>query len=188
MTPEEVLQLLQKTGALLEGHFILRSGRRSRQFVQCARALERMPDVRRLGQALAERVRDLNAATVLAPAMGGLVIGQEIARQLGLRYLFAEKAADGSLRLRRGFALTPGERTLIVEDVVTRGGRVKETIAIAEAAEGTVAGVAALVDRSETELSFGCPFYSLIRLNIETHDPENLPPDLLAVPAVKPGS
>ena len=133
MTQEQVLQVFRDTGALLEGHFILRSGLRSRQFFQCAIALQQMPIVEQLGAALAAKVRGLGAVTVIAPAMGGLVIGQEVARQLGVRFIFVEKE-EGRLVLRRGFKIGPGEKILVVEDVVTKGGRAHETIEIARAA------------------------------------------------------
>lgn len=187
MTNQEALELFRQTGALLEGHFILRSGLHSRQFFQCAQALQQMPVVERFGAALADKARALGAVTVIAPAMGGLVIGQEVARQLGLRFVFAEKE-DGKLVLRRGFKFNPGEKVLVVEDVVTKGGRVQETIDIVRQHGGTLAGVCMLVDRSDGTLDFGVPTISLIRLNVQTFDPNHLPPDLAAVPAVKPGS
>jgi orotate phosphoribosyltransferase len=187
MTTGEALQIFRQTGALLEGHFVLRSGLHSRRYFQCALALQQMPVVERLGQALAEKVRPLRASTVIAPAMGGLVIGQEVARQLGLRFIFAEKE-EGKLVLRRGFKISPGERILVVEDVVTRGGRVQETIEIARAHQGDLAGVAMLVDRSDGAVDFGVPFLSLIKLEVETFAPDHLPPDLELIPAVKPGS
>jgi orotate phosphoribosyltransferase len=187
MTQEQVLQVFRDTGALLEGHFILRSGLRSRQYFQCALALQQMPIVEKLGGALAAKVRGLNAATVMAPAMGGLVIGQEVARQLGVRFIFAEKE-DGKLVLRRGFQIRPGERILVVEDVVTKGGRVQETIEIVRAKGGEVLGVAMLVDRSNGNVNLGVPLFSLLALNVETFEPDKLPPDLVQLPAVKPGS
>lgn len=187
MTSDEVLQLFKRTGALLEGHFILRSGLRSRQFFQCARALQLMPDVERLGGALAGRVRDLRVATVLAPAMGGLVIGQEVARQLGCRFIFAEKE-EGRLVLRRGFQIAAGERVLIVEDVVTQGGRVRETMAIAREHQADIVGVAMIVDRSDGAVDLGVPVFNLLSLRVEAFPPDQLPPDLAALPAVKPGS
>jgi orotate phosphoribosyltransferase len=187
MTKDEALQVFRDTGALLEGHFILRSGLHSRQFFQCALALQQMPVVEKLGAALAGKVRPLGAATVVAPAMGGLVIGQEVARQLGLRFIFVEKE-EGKLVLRRGFKITAGEKILVVEDVVTKGGRVQETLDIVRAHGGQVAGVAMVVDRSNGTVNFGLPFTSLISLQVETFDPANLPPDLAKIPAVKPGS
>jgi orotate phosphoribosyltransferase len=187
MTTEEALQIFRKTGALLEGHFVLRSGLHSRQFFQCALALQYMPDVERLGAALAAKVRNLGIQTVISPAMGGLVIGQEVARQLGVRFIFVEKE-EGKLVLRRNFKIAPGEKMLIVEDVVTKGGRVQETIEIVRAHQGNLQGVTMVVDRSGGGLNFGVPSFSLIALNVETFDPNNLPPDLQKIPAVKPGS
>ncbi len=187
MTNEEALQLFRQTGALLEGHFILRSGLHSRQFFQCAQALQQMPVVEKFGAALAEKVRSLGAVTVVAPAMGGLVIGQEVARQLSLRFIFVEKE-EGKLVLRRGFKFAPGEQCLIVEDVVTKGGRVQETIDIVKANGGNVAGVAMLVDRSDGSVDLGAPTVSLIKLHVEAFAPDSLPPDLASTPAVKPGS
>lgn len=187
MTQNEVLQIFRNSGALLEGHFILRSGLHSRQFFQCALALQQMPQVERLGAALAAKVKTLGAATVMAPAMGGLVIGQEVARQLGTRFIFVEKE-DGRLVLRRGFKIAPGERILIVEDVVTKGGRVQETLEIVRANGGNVVGVAMVVDRSNGTVNLGVPTVSLVALQVETFEPNNLPPDLAKIPASKPGS
>ncbi|MSU19925.1 MAG: orotate phosphoribosyltransferase [Pedosphaera sp.] len=187
MTPTEALQIFRETGAFLEGHFILRSGSHSRQFFQCALALQQMPAVEKLGKALADRLRPLNAVTVVAPAMGGLVIGQEVARQLGLRFIFVEKE-DGKLVLRRGFRISPDERILIVEDVITQGGRVRETIEIIRAHRGLLLGVGIIVDRSSVPVDFGVPTFSLIKLAVETFPPDKLPPDLAALPAFKPGS
>src|SRR5512143_2005703 len=137
MTSQEILQVFRDTGALLEGHFILRSGLHSRQYFQCALALQQMPTVEKLGAELAAKVRHLGAATVVSPAMGGLVLGQEVARQLRLRFIFVEKE-DGKLVLRRGFKIARHEKILIVEDVITKGGRVQETIDIVKSLGGTV--------------------------------------------------
>ncbi|MBI5772693.1 MAG: orotate phosphoribosyltransferase, partial [Verrucomicrobia bacterium] len=171
----------------LEGHFILHSGLRSRRCFQCAIALQHMPVVERMGQALADKVRGLGAVTVIAPAMGGLVIGQEVARQLGLRFIFAEKEV-GKLALRRGFKIAPGEKILVIEDVVTKGGRVVETMDIVRAHQGNVVGVGVIVDRSNGTVKLGVPFVSLVGVNVETFSPDNLPADLAAMPAVIPGS
>lgn len=187
MTPDEVLQIFRDTGALLEGHFVLRSGLHSRQYFQCALALQQMPVVEKVGAALAAKVKSLGAVTVIAPALGGLVIGQEVARQLGVRFIFSEKE-DGKLVLRRGFKITASEKILVVEDVVTKGGRVQETIDIVRAQGGNVVGAAAIVDRSNGAVNFGVPFQSLITLKVENFEPDKLPPDLAKVPAVKPGS
>jgi len=187
MTEPEVLQVFRESGALLEGHFVLRSGLHSRQYFQCALALQQMPTVEKLGAELAQKSRSLGAVTVVSPAMGGLVLGQEVARQLGLRFIFVEKE-DGRLALRRGFKISPGEKILVVEDVVTKGGRVQETIDIVRAQGGVVVGVAMAVDRSGGEVCFGMPMLSLLKLHVETWEADKLPPDLAALPAVKPGS
>ena len=187
MTSNEVLQVFRDSGALLEGHFVLRSGLHSRQYFQCALALQQMPVVERLGAELARQVRSLGAVTVVSPAMGGLVLGQEVARQLGLRFIFVEKE-QGQLALRRGFRIAAGEKLLIVEDVVTKGGRVQETLDIVRAHGGVVVGVAMAVDRSGGSVTFGVPMFSLVSLQVEAFDPDKLPPDLARIPAVKPGS
>ena len=187
MTQDEALDTFHKTGALLKGHFILRSGLRSREFFQCATALQEMPVVEQLGKALADKVRGLNIATVVAPAMGGLVIGQEVARQLGLRFVFVEKEGGG-LVLRRGFQFDPGEKVIIVEDVVTRGGRADETINIVTQEGVDLVALAVLVDRSNGKYDPKIPFYSLLTMKVETYDPDNLPEDLKSIPPIKPGS
>jgi orotate phosphoribosyltransferase len=187
MIKDEALQIFRDSGALLEGHFVLRSGLHSRQFFQCALALQQMPVVEKFGAALVAKLKPLGAVTVVAPAMGGLVIGQEVARQLGLRFIFVEKE-DGKLVLRRGFKIAAGEKILVVEDVVTKGGRVQETLDIVRGHGGNVVGVAMVVDRSNGAVNFGVPFESLISLQVETFAPDKLPPDLANIPAVKPGS
>ena len=136
---------------------------------------------------MAEQTRHLGAATVIAPAMGGLVLGQEVARQLRLRFIFAEKE-EGRLVLRRGFKIAPGEKLLVVEDVVTKGGRVQETMDIVRAHRGEVVGIAMAVDRSGGAVRLGPPMFSLVSLAVEAFEADKLPPDLAAVPAVKPGS
>src|SRR4051812_45399931 len=187
MTKAAVLKIFRDTGALLNGHFVLRSGLHSRQFFQCALALQQMPIVEKLGAALADKVRELGAQTVVSPAMGGLVLGQEVARQLGIRFIFVEKE-DGKLVLRRGFKISSAEKILIVEDVVTKGGRVQETIDIVCANNGEVAGVAMVVDRSNGTANIAAPTFSLLQLQVETFEADQLPPDLAKTPAVKPGS
>jgi orotate phosphoribosyltransferase len=187
VTRDEILQIFKESGALLDGHFILRSGLRSRQFFQCALALQDMPSVERLGAALAEKLRGYGPVTVLAPAMGGLVIGQEVARQLGVRFIFVEKV-DDKLVLRRGFNIALNEKLIIVEDVITKGGRVAETIAIAREHQADVCAVGVVVDRSNGTVDVGAPMECLLPMEVETFDPENLPGDLQAIPPVKPGS
>ena len=188
-TQTEVLDIFTRTRALLRGHFVLRSGLHSGHFFQCAQVCQYMPEVERLGELLVAKLQSAGVAytTVLAPAMGGLVIGQEVARQLGKRFIFVEKE-EGRLALRRGFRIAPGERILVVEDVVTQGGRVRETIDIVRQHQGDLAGIAMLVNRSQSPIDFGAPAFQLIALPVETFDPDCLPADLAAVPAVKPGS
>lgn len=187
MTEAEVLRVFRDTGALLEGHFVLRSGLHSRQYFQCALALQFMPMVEKLGAALAAMARPLQAVTVVSPAMGGLVLGQEVARQLGVRFIFVEKE-DGKLVLRRGFKIAPGEKILVVEDVVTKGGRVQETMNIVREHKGQLVGIAMAVNRSGGSVNFGVPTFSLLSLNVEAFPADQLPPDLAAITAVKPGS
>lgn len=187
MTNEETLAVFKQTGALLEGHFILRSGLHSRQYFQCALALQEMPIVEKLASALVEKFRHLSIRTVIAPTMGGLVIGQEIARQLGCRFIFAEKEND-KLVLRRGFTIAPKEKVLVVEDVITKGGRVEETLNIVRKYQGDIQGIAFLVDRSDGKFNPGIPLFSLLQMHVETFDAEHLPADLQQIPAARPGS
>ena len=146
-----------------------------------------MAVVEKLGRALADQVRPLGATTVVAPAMGGLVIGQEVARQLGLRFIFVEKE-EGHLVMRRGFKLSPAEKILVVEDVVTKGGRVQETLDIVKKLGGEPVGLALMVDRSGGQVQFGIPLLSLLQLQVEAFPPDQLPEDLASIPVVKPGS
>src|SRR5438309_7991111 len=187
MTKEEALEIFRKNGALLEGHFVLRSGLHSRQYFQCALALQQMPVVEKLGAELAGKVRSLGAKTVVSPAMGGLVLGQEVARQLGSRFIFVEKE-EGKLALRRGFKIAPGEKILIVEDVITKGGRVEETMNIVHVHGGQVVGIAMAVDRSDGTVQFRVPMFSLVKMKVETFEADQLPSDLAAIPVQKPGS
>ena len=152
MTEAEVLTIFRRSGALLEGHFRLTSGLHSPGYLQCALVLQHPREAQALGEALGQLVRTLGAQTVMSPAMGGVVIGQEVGRALGVRAIFAERA-DGALTLRRGFSLEPGEKVLIVEDVVTTGGSTRETMDVARAAGAVVVGACAIVDRSEPGFS-----------------------------------
>lgn len=185
----EVLDIFSRTRALLEGHFVLRSGLHSGHYFQCAQVCQHMGAVQRLAELLMVRLRahPIRFVTVLAPAMGGLVIGQEVARQAGARYIFAEKE-NNVLVLRRGFTLSPGETVLVVEDVVTRGGRVHECLDIVRRAGGAAAGVAALVDRSAGATRFDVPFISLLELSFPTYPADALPEALARLPVLKPGS
>ena len=185
---EDLLALFRKTGALLDGHFVLRSGLHSREYFQCALLLQHTDIAAKVCGWLADKLRDFNCDTVISPALGGIIVGQEVGRSLGKRHIFAEKE-EGKLVLRRGFEISPNERFIVVEDVVTRGGRVQETIDIVYAHGGIVSAVGVIVDRSGKETpDFGCPFVSLVEMNVETFSEDKLPPDLLKIPALKPGS
>jgi orotate phosphoribosyltransferase len=186
---KETLDIFTRTRALLTGHFVLRSGLHSGHYFQCAQVCQHMDAVERLAELLLAKVRTAGweFATVLAPAMGGLVIGQEFARQARARYIFAEKE-NNVLVLRRGFTLAPGERVLVVEDVVTRGGRVVECLDIIRSAGGVPAGVAMLVDRSAGSAGFDAPSASLLEMSFPTYSADALPEFLARLPVEKPGS
>ena len=185
---DDLLALFRETGALLDGHFVLRSGLHSRQFFQCALLLQHTEIAAEVCGRLADKLRDLECDTVISPALGGIIVGQEVGRALGKRHIFVEKDAGG-LVLRRGFQIRPNERFIVAEDVVTRGGRVQETVDIVRAHGGEVAGIGVIVDRSGGQRpDFGCPFVSLIEMNVETFAADQLPSDLAGTPAVKPGS
>lgn len=184
---QEVIAIFKRTKALLEGHFVLRSGLHSGHFFQCAQVCQHMPEVERLGTLLHQKLAGVNYETVLSPAMGGLVIGQEVARQARSRFIFAEKD-NNVLVMRRGFTFKPGERVLVVEDVITRGGRVQECLDILAKAGATAVAVAVLVDRSQGQAKFSVPTYSLLELSFPTYAADQLPPELAKLPATKPGS
>jgi orotate phosphoribosyltransferase len=187
-TKDALLTLFRKTGALLDGHFVLRSGLHSRQYFQCAILLQHTDIAARVCGWLADKLREFDCDAVISPALGGIIVGQEIGRELGKRHIFVEKE-DGKLVLRRGFQIAPTEKFIVVEDVVTRGGRVQETIDIVRANGGLVSTVGVIVDRSgKVKPDFGCPFISLVEMNVENFAADNLPPDLAAIPAIKPGS
>ena len=185
---DDLLALFRQTGALLDGHFVLRSGLHSRQFFQCALLLQHTDIAARVCGQLADKLRELDCDAVISPALGGIIVGQEVGRSLGKRHIFAEKEAGG-LVLRRGFKISPNEKFIVAEDVVTRGGRVQETIDIVRQHGGIVTGVGVIVDRSGGKApDFGCPFRSLIAMIVETFAAEKIPADLINVPAIKPGS
>jgi len=188
MTQDDVLQLFRDSGALLEGHFILTSGLHSTGYLQCALVLQHPRHAEAFGQALGQAVHEagFDVDVVLSPAMGGLIIGHEVGRALGVRAIFAERV-DGALTLRRGFTLQPGERVLIVEDVVTTGKSTVETVAVAQAAGATVVGAASIINRGGgTDL--GVPYVGLASVRFPTFPPDQIPESLRDVPAVKPGS
>ena len=184
---KEVISIFKETKALLIGHFILRSGLRSGHFFQCAQVCQHMDKVTRLAELLIDKIEHLKPTTIVSPAMGGLVIGQEIARQLNCRFLFLEKDND-RLVMRRNFNLTAEDRVLVAEDVVTQGGRVREALDILNETPSTLCGVTCLVDRSTTAPDFQTPFLPLMKMDFPTYPADNLPDELVAIDPVKPGS
>ena len=179
--------MFRRSGALLEGHFRLSSGLHSPGYLQCALVLQHPRDAEALGAALGAVVRAWGAGTVLSPALGGIVIAQEVGRALDVRAIFAERA-DGTLTLRRGFALDPGEKVLVVEDVVTTGGSTRETMDVARAAGAVVVGACAIVDRSGGKQGLDVPFHALLPMDVKTYPPDACPLCAQGVPVVKPGS
>ena len=190
MTDEEILAEFRAADALLEGHFILSSGLRSPRYLQCARVLMDGKRAERLARALADKlpqaIRD-SIDVVVSPAMGGVIIGHEMGCALGKPAMFVERP-EGTFYLRRGFALRPGEKVLMVEDVVTTGLSSKEAIAVIEKAGGKVVAAASLVDRSGGSVDLGVPFVPLIRIDVPTYSADDLPEELAKIPAIKPGS
>jgi orotate phosphoribosyltransferase len=197
MTRDELLDLYRRSGALLEGHFRLTSGLHSNGYLQSALVLQHPQHAEALGRALADRVRDLRPTVVLSPALGGVVIGQEVARALGVRAIFVERQ-DGALTLRRGFVVAENDRVLVVEDVLTTGGSTRETMQVARAAGAQVVGAASMVDRSPStrsddrarsgHLDLGVPFVSLLDIDLPTFEPDTCPLCAQGLPVIKPGS
>jgi len=187
MTRDEVLDLFRRSGALLDGHFRLTSGLHSPGYLQCALVLSQPDLAERLGRALADRIRAVRATVVLSPAIGGIVIGHEVGRALGVRALFAERQ-DGRLVLRRGFMLSERDRVLVVEDVLTTGGSTRETMDVAKAAGAQVTGAASIVNRSGGTVKFDVPLESLLDYSLPTYEPEKCPLCAQGLPVVKPGS
>ena len=190
MNDDAILDEFRAAGALLEGHFILSSGLRSARYLQCARVLMDPARAERLARELASRLPKIvsdQVEVVVSPAMGGVIIGHEMGRALGKPAMFVERP-QGVFELRRGFSLEPGTKVLMVEDVVTTGLSSREAIAAVRAAGGDVIGEAALVDRSGGLVDLGVPFTPLIRIDVPTYEPDSVPPELAASPAVKPGS
>ncbi|WP_447727519.1 orotate phosphoribosyltransferase [Sphingomonas koreensis] len=190
MTDDEVLDEFRAAEALLEGHFILSSGLRSSRYLQCARVLMNPARAGRLAQAVASKIpAGLRAqiSAVVAPAMGGVIAGQEVARTLNVDAMFVERPT-GTFELRRGFRLSPGQKVLMMEDVVTTGLSSREAIKAITEAGGEVIVAASLVDRSNGTADLGVPFFPLIRLDVPSYEADSLPPELAAIPAIKPGS
>jgi orotate phosphoribosyltransferase len=187
MNSATVLDLFRKSGALLEGHFRLSSGLHSERYLQSALVLQHPELASQLGAAIAERTRHMDPTVVLSPAIGGIVIGQEAGRALGVRAMFAERQ-DGVLTLRRGFSLSPSDRVVIVEDVITTGGSTRETIDVATAAGASVLGAAAIIDRGNGGTRLDVPLFALVPLEVPTYSPEACPLCARGVPVTKPGS
>jgi orotate phosphoribosyltransferase len=187
MTEAEVLTIFRQSGALLDGHFRLSSGLHSPGYLQCALVLQHPREAEVLGAALGDLVRSLGVQTVLSPALGGIVIGQEVGRALGVRAICAERQ-DGTLTLRRGFALDPGEKVLVVEDVVTTGGSTRETMDVARAAGAVVVGACAIVDRSGGKQGLDVPFRALLPMDVTTYQPDACPLCQQGIAVTKPGS
>jgi orotate phosphoribosyltransferase len=187
MTRDELLDLFRKSGALLEGHFRLSSGLHSTGYLQCALVLQQPDIAERLGRAVADRARDWRPTAVLSPALGGVVIGHEVGRALGVRALFAERQ-DGELTLRRGFMLGERDRVLVIEDVLTTGKSTRETIQVARAAGAQVVGAAAIVDRSGGDVRLDVPFAALLEIALPTVEPDACTLCAQGIPVVKPGS
>jgi orotate phosphoribosyltransferase len=190
LTRDEVLQEFRAADALLEGHFILSSGLRSSRYLQCARVLMDPARGARLVEALVAQIpAELRAqiGAVVSPAMGGVIAGHEMARALGVEAMFVERPT-GTFELRRGFRLEPAQKVLMMEDVVTTGLSSREAIKAIEEAGGEVIAAAALVDRSNGKAAFDIPFFSLLQLDVPAYEPDALPPELAAIPAIKPGS
>ena len=184
---DPLLDRFRHVGALLDGHFRLTSGLHSSGYLQCALVLQHPREAEACGAAIADRMRALGAVTVISPAIGGIVIGQEVARALGVRAIFAERQ-DGALTLRRGFTLDAGEKVLVVEDVVTTGGSTRETIDVARAAGAQVVGAASIIDRSGGNQALDVPYTALATVSLPTYEPASCPMCAAAQPVVKPGS
>jgi orotate phosphoribosyltransferase len=190
MTEEEVLKEFRDADALLEGHFILSSGLRSPRYLQCARLLMDPARAERIARALAGRIPEETRSAieiVVSPAMGGVIIGHEMGRALGRPAVFVERP-EGRFELRRGFRLDPGAKVLMVEDVVTTGLSSREAIKAIGETGGEVIAAASIVDRSGGSVDLGVPYTSLIRIDVPTYEADSLPPELEAIPAIKPGS
>lgn len=187
MTQDEVLEIYKNTGALLTGHFLLSSGLHSEKYLQSALVLQQPEIATRLCAVLAERFKQSRVDVVIAPALGGVFVSHEMARALGVRALFAERV-NGELTLRRGFSIKPGERVLVVEDVITTGKSTKETITVVQNVGGTVIAAASLIDRSGGKAAIGVPYSSLVTLDVPSYTMETCPLCKAGSKPIKPGS
>jgi orotate phosphoribosyltransferase len=188
MEQNDALQLYRRTGAYLDGHFRLSSGLHSTGYLQSALVLQNPEDAGALGRAIAAHMKTLGPTVVLSPALGGLIIGHEVARALGVRAIFAERSGDATLALRRGFSLSAADRVLVIEDVFTTGKSTRETIEVARRHGADVVGAAAIVDRSGGTIDFGVPWHALARLQLPTYDAKNCPLCAQGIEVMKPGS
>ncbi len=188
MKSEEILPLLENIGAVRHGHFVLSSGRHSETYVQCALVLAHPEHAEALGRALAARFRDIKIDAVVSMALGGLILGHEVARALGVRAMFVEREADGRMALRRGFRIETGERILVIEDVWTTGKSTREGIEVVEGAGGRVVALGALIDRSGGSAEWKVPAYALVEIAIPNYLPEDCPQCRAGGVAVRPGS
>ncbi len=187
MSKSELLQLFKDTGALLDGHFILTSGRRSASYFQCAKVLQYPEHLTSMSAMIANHFSGLDLDLVVSPAIGGVVVGTEVGRQLNVRTIFTERQ-DGKMCLRRGFDVEPGKKVLIVEDVITTGGSVKEVIAVMESIGAEIIGVGVIVDRSNGSVILHSNQFAVLQMESLSYSADEIPPELAAIPAVKPGS
>jgi orotate phosphoribosyltransferase len=188
MKREEILKLLEQVGAICQGHFELSSGRHSGTYIQCALVLQFPDHAEQLGRGLAELFQDHKVACVVSPALGGLIIGHEVARGLGVRAIFVERDRSGQMALRRGFEISPGERVLVIEDVWTTGGSTREAIGVVEQEGGLVVAAGALIDRSGGRLELNVPARALVELNVPSYEPDDCPLCRTGQLAPRPGS
>jgi len=187
LKPEEIWNIFQKSEALLEGHFKLTSGKHSNRYIQCAKVLQYPDSTKALCAEISRRLEVDKIEVVVGPATGGIIIAYEIARQLGVKTMFTERE-NGRMSLRRGFSIEKGQKVLVVEDVVTTGGSVKETIEVLKNEGAQVTACASLVDRSSGKVDFGIPFVSLLALEVKAFEAEDCPLCAQGIPVVKPGS
>lgn len=188
LSQERIMAILKEAGVLLEGHFLLTSGRHSDKYLQCARIFQNAKYSGELCADLAEKYRGAGVDVVIGPAIGAILVSYETARALGVRNIFAERDAEGKMTLRRGFEIEKGERVLVVEDVVTTGGSVREVIEVVRALGGEVAGVGSIVDRTGGKVDFGAPYQAVLSMEVTSYAPEDCPLCKKGIPAIKPGS
>jgi orotate phosphoribosyltransferase len=188
MQREEILKLLEDVGAVRTGHFELSSGRHSGTYIQCALVLQFPQHAEKLGAAIAEKFKDHTVSCVVSPALGGLIIGHEVARALGVRAIFVERDRSGQMALRRGFEIKPGERVLVIEDVLTTGGSTRETIGVVGQESGLTIAAGAIIDRSGGKLELNVPARALLELDVASYEPDECPQCRAGGSATRPGS